>query len=561
MTKKRDQDVGTSPAAGEAAGQVVPFPAAGPGGDGPDPEAIRAMREAVEARARAEEEERGSGGGGGDEIGREFIEACLWANEFGDGELYKRLHSKTLLFNKSADCWLRWAGHHWEIDWADYALAAVEDVVAHYQAEAARVAAEIRVLTAESEKENERQLGRLKYLLENLNKRVTALRSSRRRKNCVHFAHTTEAPLAIRGDELDQKPWLLACSNGVIDLREGELRPGRQEDYLLKACPVEWQGLDAPRPRWEQFQREVFEENGQLIAFVQRLFGSALVGKVMEHVIVVLSGRGRNGKGTKVDILSRVLGPMAGPIRAEMLLDQGKNTSSAGPTPDIMALRGLRYAFASETDEHARISPSRVKWLTGADELSGRNPHDKYEVTFSPTHTLFLLTNHKPHAPADDYAFWERVLLIPFGLSYVRRKPSADFERQADPTLPDALMEEAPGILAWLVRGCLEWQRIGLDPPAIVKDAVAEYRRDEDMLGDFIDECLDIEPDDEVGTQATEVFAAFEAWWTKNVSKNAPKQRWFGKLLQRRFRREKTGGVYRYFGFRIRLSALEDLDQ
>jgi len=210
-----------------------------------------------------------------------------------------------------------------------------------------------------------------------------------------------------------------------------------------------------------------------------------------------------------------------------------------------MALRGLRIAFASENDEGRRFSPSRVKWLSGGDTLVGRSPHDRYETHFTPTHTLILLTNHKPHAPADDFAFWERVHLIPFDLSFVNRKPVADNERPADKHLPEKLRAEASGILAWMVRGCLAWQDKGLDPPRIVRDATADYRREEDILGDFIDECCFLDPSAEI--QSSKLYTAFCDWWEQNVSKKTLSQKKFGKMMTKRFKREKKG-TYKYFG-------------
>ena len=291
------------------------------------------------------------------------------------------------------------------------------------------------------------------------------------------------------------------------------------------------------------------------MTFLQRVLGYALIGEVRESIIVVLTGIGRNGKSLIVEVLSEIMGPLAGAVRSEMLLDQMRVTSSTGPTPDIMALRGLRLAFASETDDGCRVSPSRVKWLTGKDKLTGRNPHDKYEVQFPPTHTLFLLTNHKPHAPADDFAFWERVLLIPFKLSFVSRRPQNDFERVADPLLATKLIPEYPGILAWMVRGSLQYLQRGLDPPPVVKEAVEEYQRDEDILADFVDECCVVGEGFQVG--ATALYDIFERWWKKNVSKNAPKQKRFGSLMGRRFQRKKDG-VYKYIGIGL-LENVEEL--
>ena len=124
-----------------------------------------------------------------------------------------------------------------------------------------------------------------------------------------------------------------------------------------------------------------------------------------------------------------------------------------------MSLKGIRMAFASEIDEGQRFSAAKIKWFTGKDELVGRNPHDKYPTHFNPTHKLCLQTNTQPQAPPNDKAFWERLHLIPFLISFVNRDPQESHERRAILDLDRQVLKEAPGILAWLVAGCLLWQR------------------------------------------------------------------------------------------------------
>lgn len=503
------------------------------------------IRKEVEARKKSEAEKFGGSGSGGsvsdgDGISSNFVRNCLYANELGDGMLYVALHQDQYIFDTTAERWMNWVGHYWEHDEKAQSLAAVENVALRYLKEAYAVTKQIN---------SEGDQDALEDYKDALFKRVGRLRSQRGRNNCLKFAHCNITnSLAIRGEEFDRNPWLLACKNGVIDLRTGKLQPGQPKDYISKACPHEWKGIDEPAPIWETFLNEIFDGNEELVLYMGRLLGYGVTGLTIEHILPIEWGQGRNGKGTKIETLKYVLGPLAAPIQMEMLLDQGRAKNSASPSPDIMALRGLRLAFTSESDEGRRISPSKVKWLSGGDTLVGRNPHDRYEVHFSPTHTLILLTNNRPHAPADDFAFWERVHLIPFNLSYVDREPQAENERRADKTLPERLKAEASGILAWLVRGCLKWQEQGLDPPAIVKEATAKYRRDEDILADFIEECCFI--DITATVQASHIYDAFKEWFEENVSKRIISQKKFGKMMTKRFRREKKG-TYTYFGLSL----------
>ena len=507
------------------------------------------MRQAVEARKqemlkKAQEHKKGSGGGG--DIPSKFVFECLRANELGDGMLYAELHRGKYIYNKAAQEWLVWRGHYWERDVMDETAIAVENVAQKYLQERAWIEEKIGEAAKAGNKD---EVKRLEALIRSIERRVDRLRSNRGRNNTLQFAHTCQNALAIKGDELDLNPWLLACKNGVIDLRTGKFRPGRQEDWITKASPIEWTGLETPAPAWEKFLLEIQSDRKDVVAYMQRLFGYAIAGLTSEHILPVLYGQGRNGKSVLVETICYVLGSLAGPIQSELLLDQGKIKSSSGPSPDIMSLRGLRIAIASETDEGRKISSAQVKKLTGGDTLRGRNPHDKYEIAFQPTHTLFLLTNHKPHAPADDFAFWERVHLIPFLMSFVDRKPEAENERPQDKKLPEKLRAEASGILAWLVRGCLLWQEQGLNPPPIVKEATREYRRDEDLLADFIEECCFVEPTAWCST--ADIYPVFEEWWEENIGKRVPSKKKLGTWLAKKFQKEKKNGSIRYLGIGV----------
>jgi len=480
-------------------------------------------------------------------IDPDFIERCLNRNELGDGELYKYLNHGKVIFNKSMNCWLVWTLHHWKIDKMGVADALVDVVANGYDDHKKMLARKKGELEADG-----KDTGHIKALMKELAKRVTSLRSKARRQNCLFFAHTSDDPMAIEGNELDQNPWLVACSNGVVDLRTGDLRPGRQEDMLLKACPLDYpeDGINADVSLWEGALLDIFSGRQNMVDFFRQVCGSALVGEVMQALFIVMTGRGANGKSMVVKALSEVLGPLAGSIRPEMLLDQNRVANASGATPEIAALRGLLMAFASETDDGCKIASSRVKWLTGNDPLVARMPYDKYEMIFLPTHTLFLMTNHLPHASADDYALWRRMVVIPFDVSFVVRcdpeQELAENERDADPELPGKLKKIYPNILGWLVRGCLEWQKNGykLIQPAAVKEAGKKYREDEDSVGDFIQECCIV--GDGYHVSAAAVYERFEAWWKENVSNWVPKKKRFGQWFTARFEKRKDGTISYY---------------
>lgn len=498
----------------------------------------------------------------------ELVERCLHLNELGDGLLFAYLFHKRHCYVGQMAQWIYFDGHHWRLDElgeASQALADVEKIALLYQARGRAFSELARDAAASGDKDG---AGKLEKKAENCRNRAFRLRTTGGRKACLEFARTNnEIPCAIGGDEIDRNPMALPVANGVIDLRTGELRPGRPEDYLMKSSPVEWHGIDAPCPEWEKAILEMQDGDIEMVNFLRRVWGYGITGLAREHIFLVLCGKGRNGKSIMADTIREALGgnsgsdPLATPIQAEMLLDQGRNRSSSGPSPDIMSLRGVRIAFASETDEGQKFSPARVKWLSGGDALVGRFPHDKRNITFTPSHLLCLLTNHKPKAPASDFPFWERLLLVEFPLSFVDRKPQTPDERPMDKGLKDRLMGELPGILAWLVRGCLEWQEFGLAPPPKVREATAAYRDTQDDLASFVEDCCQIVDGDQK-TQATILYDAFSLWYRENISaREKVTQKKFGELMKEKFRREKVGGYYFYYGIDLNAEIISRLEE
>lgn len=480
----------------------------------------------------------------------QFIDDCLFANALGDGTMYATLFRDRFLYCKNTQEWFEWTGHHWERDIMGRALAAVETVVQQYLDEYKKVAGRIAGLVGDDGEEGQAKIKKLQKKQRDLLNRASKLRDDRRRNTCLTFSHTIENPLAIKGDEFDQKPMLFPCGNGVVDLERGKLIPGRPGDYLSLASPIDFLGIDAPAPLWEEKVLEIFSGDQDVVDYVQRLFGYAITGMVHEKVFPVLYGKGGwNGRSLIVETISYVMGSLAGSIPSEMLLSSKFVKAASGPSPDIMSLKGLRMTFASETDEGQKFSASKVKWLTGKDELTGRNPHDKYPSRFPPTHKLFLMTNTQPQAPPNDKAFWERLHLIPFTLSFVNRDPQDESERRAILDLDQQLLKEVSGILAWLVRGCLLWQKHGLKPPLKVTEATEQYRRNEDLLADFIDSCCIREPG--AMGQSSTLYNRFITWYHENIGEKHPSGTWFGKQLSQKYEKTRSGGCIHYIGIEL----------
>lgn len=297
-------------------------------------------------------------------------------------------------------------------------------------------------------------------------------------------------------EQLDANGWLLGVQNGVIDLRSGRLRPAKPSDLITMQCPTPWDE-EARAPRWSQAMEQWFPD-AAVRGYVQRVAGSALVGAQRDHIFVIHFGGGRNGKGTFTRAQLRVLGPYACVIHLSLLVEvrhKDHDTVKA-------ALFRKRLAIASETQRRMRLDEASVKNLTGGDRITARRMRED-PWSFDPTHSLWLQTNHLPQIGGRDRGIWSRIRVVKWQTTFD--------DREQDRDLDSKLANEAAGILAWLVQGCLQWQRDGLaEPAAVVGDTLA-YRQAEDVFARFAaDTGLVFRPDAEI--PAAELQELLSEW-------------------------------------------------
>jgi putative DNA primase/helicase len=220
----------------------------------------------------------------------------------------------------------------------------------------------------------------------------------------------SEPGMTVRISDFDNDLMLLGVSNGVLNLNDGTLLKVAPEILVSKRCNVAYDPA-AKCPRFEQFMLEV-QPDAQVRRFLQRLMGSCLTGRVDWQVFLFLHGLGANGKSVYVGVKGWLLGDYAQKIPTEMLMQHQRNPQ--GPSPDIVALKGKRFVYANETEEGRRLAEARVKELTGGDMLTGRVPYGKADISFWPTHKLFIVGNHKPEITDNSTGMWRRVALVPF---------------------------------------------------------------------------------------------------------------------------------------------------
>jgi len=318
------------------------------------------------------------------------------------------------------------------------------------------------------------------------------------RHKIVSVVETLSTLLKAYPDEFDADPYLLNCQNGVINLKTGELMPHSPKFKITKIVNAEYDP-DCDISTWLKFLDDIFLGDKELIAYIQRCLGYALTGDTSEQVFWICWGTGANGKSTLFNFLRNLLNDYATTIPADAVLT--RRNGDTHPTR-LASLKGVRLGVLIETEEEKVLASSLVKAISAGDTIAARKLyHDYFE--FAPTVKLFIITNHKPQVNDTTTALWRRLRLVPF-------KAFFPPENQ-DKRLPEKLWAERHGILVWLVRGCLEWLRLGdLKTPEVVVEATKQYRLEVDVLQEWLEQrCV---PDPNAITLIADLYEDYKKW-------------------------------------------------
>jgi putative DNA primase/helicase len=339
--------------------------------------------------------------------------------------------------------------------------------------------------------------------------------------------------LAATVDQWDVNPWLLNTSAGILDLRTGEMRPARIDDYATKITAVAPGG---ECPTWQIFLRRVTDDDHELIAFLRRVCGYSLTGITREQVLFFLYGTGGNGKGIFLSTVASILADYHTTAAVETFT---ASKSERHPT-DLAHLRGARLVTATETEESRGWAESKIKVLTGGDKIAARFMRGNF-FEFVPTFKLIIAGNHMPGLRSVDEAIRRRLHLIPFSVTI----PPDDRDSQ----LFEKLKAEWPGILSWMIQGCLEWQRGGLQPPEVVKNATTAYLEAEDAIATWIDECC--QRDLQAWETRSALYASFSRWAAQAGEPALPRKNFVQSLEDRGFQLQRRHAGRGFYGLRI----------
>ena len=396
-------------------------------------------------------------------------------SDAGNAERFHLLHGENVRHVAESGQWLLWNGNRWQAD-TDGAIVRL-------------FIAAMRTLAAQAVGLDDPNAARAKsaYALKCTN--LDKVRAG------LEMAKAIQG-ITVSVNDLDGDPWLIGTPDGMIDLRAEKPATPDPLQLITKSIGTAY-NASADCPLWHGFLKTVTGGDTELAAYLQTAVGYTLTGLCREQCLFFLHGTGCNGKGVFSETIKALLGDY-GQTAPETLFTRDRNSSA---TNDVARLSGTRLAIAAELDEGAAFAESRIKSLTGSDTITARFLHKEF-FDFQPSHKFWISGNHKPTVRGTDQGIWRRLRLVPFTV----RIP----DEQKDPALAEKLLGELPGILNWALAGCRDWQHRGLVSPACVNKATQDYRREEDVIGQFLDDCTAEQA--AARTPTTAIYQAYDLW-------------------------------------------------
>lgn len=450
-------------------------------------------------------------------------------------------NARRLLKHHGADLrfvhdWKKWL--YWNKDCGVWSV----DITGYVNELAAGVGENIRK-AALDEDDRDRQAWLLKHARSSLNNKGIS--------DMLDRASTNQG-VAVTTEDLDAQPHLFNVMNGTLELtpealarEDGPLRPAERCDLLTQQAAVRFEP-GAECPRFMAHLERIFADDAEMIQFMIRFLGHALLCGNPDQVLAIWYGEGANGKSTILGVCRHIFGSYASTLDTEVLMARSRGGNNQ--LYELATLRGVRLVTASETEQEDTLKAALTKSLTGGDEIRGREPYGS-PFSFRPQFVPVMATNKKPRIMDSSYGMWRRVLLVPFTVQI----PEADWISDYDMLL---FQEEASGILNLLLDGLLDYLerrsegKRGLGPPAAVQAATNKYREEQDLLAEFLKDCIEqkpvaeIDPQDRVSQPV--MWQVYEGWCMENA-RDPVKKRTFNKALRQHFGDEARSNDVKYW--------------
>jgi putative DNA primase/helicase len=428
--------------------------------------------------------------------------------DIGNAERFYNLYKGKVKYCHIQSKWYIWNNYNWEVDETGQVVELGKIVAKSIKAEAF------------NENDEEQQ--------NNLWKWARTSQSAGKIEAMLKLAQSTEG-IAAKPQDFDQDGWLLNLKNGVYDLKKNQLLKHDPKYMLSKLIDINY-NKEAECIFWEDSLLTYFNNDIDQIRFVQKICGLTACGEHLEEVIFFLYGIGKNGKTVFTRVLEMIFQDYAQNALVDMLMVKNNDNTN---TNDLARLKGARFVVTTELPRGKRLNENRVKDLTGGNKITARFLHKEY-FEFQPTHSLWIVGNHKPHIHGGDEGIWRRIILIPFEVII------PDNERKPQNELMELFEQEKEGILKWIIEGWKLYQKEGLTAPKKIVEATKAYRDDQDILAGFIEDCCDTSSSIAY-CKAKELQNKYKEWCEENNEVPLKSKSFYAALEERGFKRRDSG--------------------
>lgn len=414
--------------------------------------------------------------------------------------------------------WYFYNGSYWELDNGRHIELAAEKVVNSLRTEKPDFSFSTKT------DQNKMQKEWLKFC-----------KDSRSHMAKVHMIDEFKKYVTVDHGEFDHDNMLLNTQSGYVDLSNGELKDHDIKKLFSQQTASEYSD-STDCPLWDEFLKQIFRNDEELIHYIQKAVGYSLTGSTAEQVMFLLLGSGRNGKSVFINTIRNIAGSYAKQMNVESIV---VHNSGGSANSDIARLENTRLVTSSEANEGSRMDESLVKQLTGGDKILARFLYGM-EFEYTPKFKIWMATNHLPLIRGTDEGIWRRLKVIPFDVQIPKDK--------IDKNLESKLKSEWTGILNWIVQGAIMWQREGLEDPERVKEASREYRESMDPLDAFLNEMC--EDGSEYSVKARDLYTAYSQWAKDSREYDMPFRK-FGREMSKKLPKKRKKDGFYYLGIKL----------
>lgn len=447
--------------------------------------------------------------------------------DLGNAKRYAHLFKDRYKWIYELKQWYRWNGSRWEDDSIGSSTFRFEEALQD-------IAQDLRFL---KELLDTRQITEERYdKLRKENKKWHHISQSAGKINAAITLARTQPGMSKSFAEFDSKGQYLGVSNGVVNLRTGELVVDQPDYFITKSCGASYDP-QATCPNWLIFLDQIFEGSSDKIDFTQRLFGQGMLGTADKSKLIIMCGTGANGKSTLTDTMVSLLSDYALNTSANTIIQ-----SKANKDYYLAELKGIRLSVINESKKGSYLDEELVKSLVDSGEIQARQIYQA-PITFQPVATPILTTNYRPRISAD-YSINRRIIFLPFEHQLPKDQRNPNFRAEV-------LDPEMSGILNWALEGCRQYQKQGLNPPDCITTATNEYFQENDRIGRFIEERMCIDAGARIKLQ--NVKDQYVHWAILNGFNEASTDRVSQEFRHRGYLVEKrNNGVYYVLGLRLK---------